>query len=129
MAKLARGYAGPEREVRAATVNGAAGAVIFVAGQPTAIMGFVVRDGRSRRDRRAGRPGTRRADRPARGDRLAGRRRRLQQRDRGVVLQHPVATLVDEHELLGDRPGELRTRDRYVGGWPRSDRPARCSSR
>jgi RNA polymerase sigma factor (sigma-70 family) len=46
VAKLARSYAGPEREVRAATVNGAAGAVIFVAGQPTAVMGFVVRNGR-----------------------------------------------------------------------------------
>ena len=46
VAKLARGYAGPEREVRAATVNGAAGAVIFVAGRATAIMGFVVRAGR-----------------------------------------------------------------------------------
>ncbi|OBG60298.1 MULTISPECIES: sigma-70 family RNA polymerase sigma factor [unclassified Mycobacterium] len=45
VAKLARSYAGPDREVRAATVNGAAGAVIFVAGQATAIMGFVVRDG------------------------------------------------------------------------------------
>ncbi|MBO0879420.1 MAG: RNA polymerase subunit sigma-70, partial [Mycobacterium sp.] len=38
--------AAPEREVRAATVNGAAGAVILVAGQVTAIMGFVVRGGR-----------------------------------------------------------------------------------
>ena len=46
VAKLARSYAGPEREVRAATVNGAAGAVIFVAGRPSAIMGFVVRAGR-----------------------------------------------------------------------------------
>ena len=46
VAKLARSYAGPEREVRAATVNGAAGAVIFVRGRATAIMGFVVRDGR-----------------------------------------------------------------------------------
>jgi len=46
VAELARGYAGPEREVRAAVVNGAAGAVIVVAGRPTAIMGFVVRDGR-----------------------------------------------------------------------------------
>ncbi len=45
VAKLARSYAGPEREVRPATVNGAAGAVIFVAGRATAIMGFVVRDG------------------------------------------------------------------------------------
>ena len=44
--RLARSYAGPDREVRAATVNGAAGAVIFVDGRPTAIMGFVVRDGR-----------------------------------------------------------------------------------
>jgi hypothetical protein len=46
VAKLARSYAGPEREVRAATINGAAGAVIFVADRATAIMGFVVRDGR-----------------------------------------------------------------------------------
>lgn len=45
VAKLARAYAGADREVRAATVNGAAGAVIFVAGRATAIMGFVVRDG------------------------------------------------------------------------------------
>jgi RNA polymerase sigma factor (sigma-70 family) len=45
VAKLARGYAGPEREVRPAIVNGAAGAVVFVGGRPTAIMGFVVRDG------------------------------------------------------------------------------------
>ncbi|MGZ4527572.1 MAG: RNA polymerase subunit sigma-70, partial [Mycobacterium sp.] len=45
VARVARSYAGPDREVRAATVNGAAGAVIFVAGQATAIMGFVVRDG------------------------------------------------------------------------------------
>jgi RNA polymerase sigma factor (sigma-70 family) len=46
VAGLARSYAAPDREVRAATVNGAAGAVIFVAGQPTAIMGFLVRGGR-----------------------------------------------------------------------------------
>jgi RNA polymerase sigma factor (sigma-70 family) len=46
VAKLARSYAGPDREVRAASVNGAAGAVIFVAGQPTAIMGFLIRGGR-----------------------------------------------------------------------------------
>ncbi len=46
MAKLARNYAAPDREVRAATVNGAAGAVIFVAGRAAAIMGFVVRSGR-----------------------------------------------------------------------------------
>jgi RNA polymerase sigma-70 factor (ECF subfamily) len=44
--KLARSYAAPEREVRAATVNGAAGAVVFVDGRPTAIMAFLVRDGR-----------------------------------------------------------------------------------
>ncbi|MEB4209513.1 sigma-70 family RNA polymerase sigma factor [Mycobacterium sp. 94-17] len=48
VAELARGYAGPEREVRAATVNGAAGAVIFVAGRAASVMGFVVRDGRIR---------------------------------------------------------------------------------
>ena len=46
VAGLARGYAAPEREVRSAAVNGAAGAVIFVAGEPTAVMGFVVRGGR-----------------------------------------------------------------------------------
>ncbi|MCV7166549.1 sigma-70 family RNA polymerase sigma factor [Mycobacterium stomatepiae] len=45
VAKLARGYAGPEREVRAATVNGAAGAVVFVGGRPASVMAFVVRDG------------------------------------------------------------------------------------
>jgi RNA polymerase sigma-70 factor (ECF subfamily) len=46
VAGLAHSYAAPEREVRAASINGAAGAVIFVAGRPTAVMGFVVRDGR-----------------------------------------------------------------------------------
>ncbi|MGH3552264.1 MAG: RNA polymerase subunit sigma-70, partial [Mycobacterium sp.] len=46
VAGLARGYAAPEREVRPAAVNGAAGAVIFVGGRATAIMGFVVRRGR-----------------------------------------------------------------------------------
>jgi RNA polymerase sigma factor (sigma-70 family) len=46
VAGLARGYAAPEREVRPAVVNGAAGAVIFVDGQATAIMGFIVRGGR-----------------------------------------------------------------------------------
>jgi RNA polymerase sigma-70 factor (ECF subfamily) len=46
VARLARSYAAPEREARAATINGAAGAVIFVDGRPTAVMGFVVRDGR-----------------------------------------------------------------------------------
>ncbi len=46
VARLARSYAGPDREVRPATVNGAAGAVIAVDGRPTAIMAFLVRDGR-----------------------------------------------------------------------------------
>jgi RNA polymerase sigma factor (sigma-70 family) len=46
VAKLARAYAGPDREVRAATINGTAGAVIFIADRATAIMGFVVRGGR-----------------------------------------------------------------------------------
>jgi RNA polymerase sigma-70 factor (ECF subfamily) len=45
VAGLAQSYAAPEREVRAATVNGAAGAVVFVADRATAVMGFVVRDG------------------------------------------------------------------------------------
>jgi RNA polymerase sigma-70 factor (ECF subfamily) len=48
VAGLARGYAGPEREVRSATVNGAAGAVIFVAGRAASVMAFVVRGGRIR---------------------------------------------------------------------------------
>jgi RNA polymerase sigma factor (sigma-70 family) len=46
VAASARNYAAPEREVRAATINGAAGAVIFIAGRPVAVMGFVVRAGR-----------------------------------------------------------------------------------
>jgi RNA polymerase sigma-70 factor (ECF subfamily) len=46
VAGLARSYAAPEREARPAVINGAAGAVIFVAGEPTAVMGFVVRGGR-----------------------------------------------------------------------------------
>lgn len=46
VAGLARGYAAPERQARPATVNGAAGAVIFVADRPAAVMGFVVRGGR-----------------------------------------------------------------------------------
>jgi hypothetical protein len=45
VAGLARGFAGPEREVRPAVVNGAAGAVIVVDGKPNAVMGFVVRGG------------------------------------------------------------------------------------
>jgi RNA polymerase sigma factor (sigma-70 family) len=46
VAGLARSYAAPEREARPAIVNGAAGAVIFVADRPSAVMGFVVRGGR-----------------------------------------------------------------------------------
>lgn len=46
VAGQARSYAAPEREARPAVVNGAAGAVIFVAGVPRAVMGFVVRGGR-----------------------------------------------------------------------------------
>jgi RNA polymerase sigma factor (sigma-70 family) len=46
VAKLAKSFAGPEREVHPATVNGAAGAVIVVARQPVSIMGFVVTCGR-----------------------------------------------------------------------------------
>ena len=46
VAGLATSYAAPEREVRPAVVNGAAGAVILVDGRTTAIMGFVVRGGR-----------------------------------------------------------------------------------
>ena len=46
VAGLARSYAAPEREVRPAVVNGAAGAVIFVDGAANAVMGFVVRSGR-----------------------------------------------------------------------------------
>jgi RNA polymerase sigma-70 factor, ECF subfamily len=46
VAGLARSYAAPEREARPAVINGAAGAVIFIAGNPTAVMGFVVRGGR-----------------------------------------------------------------------------------
>ena len=45
VAGLARGYAAPDREVRPAIVNGAAGAVIVVADRATAVMGFVVRGG------------------------------------------------------------------------------------
>lgn len=42
VAKLAESYAGPDREVRPATVNGAAGAVIVQAGRVVAVMGFIV---------------------------------------------------------------------------------------
>ena len=46
VAKQAKLYGGAEREVRAATVNGAAGAVIFLRGRPVAIMGFIVAGGK-----------------------------------------------------------------------------------
>jgi len=46
VAALARSHAAPEREVRPATVNGAAGAVVFIAGRPAAVMGFLVRNAR-----------------------------------------------------------------------------------
>jgi RNA polymerase sigma factor (sigma-70 family) len=39
-------YGGPEREVRPATINGAAGAVIFVGNRPVSLMAFVVADGK-----------------------------------------------------------------------------------
>lgn len=46
VAKLARSYAGPERTVLNALVNGAAGAVISISEQASAVMGFLVRNGR-----------------------------------------------------------------------------------
>ncbi|WP_231846709.1 hypothetical protein [Mycobacterium leprae] len=46
VAKLARSYTLPEREVRTATVKGTVSTVIYVAGQATTIMGFITRDGR-----------------------------------------------------------------------------------
>ncbi len=46
VAKQAKLYAGPEREVRAAMVNGGAGAVIFVQNRPVSVMAFVVSGGR-----------------------------------------------------------------------------------
>ena len=42
VAKQAKLFGRPEREVRAATVNGAAGAVIFVRNRPFSVMAFVV---------------------------------------------------------------------------------------
>ena len=42
VAKQAKLYGSPERAVRAATVNGAAGAVIFVLNRPFSVMAFVV---------------------------------------------------------------------------------------
>jgi RNA polymerase sigma-70 factor (ECF subfamily) len=46
VAGQARSYGAPQREVRPATINGAAGAVIVVDGRPVSIMGFVVIGGR-----------------------------------------------------------------------------------
>jgi RNA polymerase sigma-70 factor (ECF subfamily) len=46
VARLAKLYGGKEREVRAAMVNGAAGAVIFEHNRPFSVMAFVVSDGR-----------------------------------------------------------------------------------
>jgi hypothetical protein len=46
VAGQARLYGGPEREVRPATINGAAGAVIIVGDRPVAVMAFVVADGK-----------------------------------------------------------------------------------
>jgi RNA polymerase sigma-70 factor (ECF subfamily) len=46
VAAQAKLYGGPDREVRAATINGAAGAVIFMRGRPTAVMAFVATDGK-----------------------------------------------------------------------------------
>ncbi|MEZ0367375.1 sigma-70 family RNA polymerase sigma factor [Mycobacterium sp. pUA109] len=46
VAGLAHSYAAPQRQLHDATVNGAAGVVVFVDGQANAIMGFVVRGGR-----------------------------------------------------------------------------------
>jgi RNA polymerase sigma factor (sigma-70 family) len=46
VAAQAKLYGGPDREVRAATINGAAGAVIFMHGRPTAVMAFVATDGK-----------------------------------------------------------------------------------
>ena len=46
VANLAQVYAGPDRQVRPATVNGAAGAVIVQAGRVVAVMGFIVNGGK-----------------------------------------------------------------------------------
>ena len=46
VARLAKLYGGKEREVRAAIVNSAAGAVIFEHNRPFSVMAFVVSDGR-----------------------------------------------------------------------------------
>jgi RNA polymerase sigma factor (sigma-70 family) len=46
VAKQAKMYGVPGREVRPATINGAAGAVIFVRDRPVSVMAFVVADGK-----------------------------------------------------------------------------------
>ena len=46
VAAQAKLYSGPAREVRPATINGAAGAVIFLRNRPVAVMAFVVADGK-----------------------------------------------------------------------------------
>jgi RNA polymerase sigma factor (sigma-70 family) len=46
VAAQAKLYGGPAREVRPATINGAAGAVIFLRNRPVAVMAFVVADGK-----------------------------------------------------------------------------------
>jgi RNA polymerase sigma factor (sigma-70 family) len=46
VAGQAKLYGGPDREVRPATINGAAGAVIFVDDRPISVMAFVVADGK-----------------------------------------------------------------------------------
>jgi len=46
VAGQAKLYGGPDRQVRPATINGAAGAVIFVDNRPVSVMAFVVADGK-----------------------------------------------------------------------------------
>ena len=46
VAAQAKLYGGPDREVRPATINGAAGAVIFLRNRPLSVMAFVVADGK-----------------------------------------------------------------------------------
>ena len=46
MAGQAKAYGGPDREVRPATINGAAGALIFLRNRPVSVMAFVVTDGK-----------------------------------------------------------------------------------
>jgi RNA polymerase sigma factor (sigma-70 family) len=46
VARQAKLYGGPQREVRGATVNGVAGAVIFMRNRPVSVMAFVVSGGR-----------------------------------------------------------------------------------